>query len=139
MTTISPDHPTSAGFFDRKTARPARRITVLAGTNRPGSATRQIAGILVAHYVALQQEVNILDLAELPLEAFAPSAYARKPDSLYPFFQSVLNADGLHVVTPEYNGGPPGALKYFIDLLPYPEAFADRAVCFTGLAAGKWG
>jgi NAD(P)H-dependent FMN reductase len=30
-------------------------------------------------------------------------------------------------------------LKYFIDLLPFPESFEQRPVCFVGLAAGLWG
>jgi NAD(P)H-dependent FMN reductase len=43
------------------------------------------------------------------------------------------------VVTPEYNGGMPGVLKYFIDMLKFPESFERRPVCFTGVAAGIWG
>jgi NAD(P)H-dependent FMN reductase len=42
-------------------------------------------------------------------------------------------------VTPEYNGGMPGVLKYFIDMLPFPESFERRPVCFVGAAAGIWG
>jgi len=30
-------------------------------------------------------------------------------------------------------------LKYFIDMLKFPESFERRPVCFTGLAAGIWG
>ena len=33
------------------------------------------------------------------------------------------------MVTPEYNGSMSGALKLFIDLLPYPESFEGRPVC----------
>jgi chromate reductase len=43
------------------------------------------------------------------------------------------------VVMPEYNGGMPGVLKYFIDMLEFPESFERRPVCFIGLAAGVWG
>ena len=56
-----------------------------------------------------------------------------------PFAEAVLNSAGLHVVSPEYNGGIPGVLKYFIDMLKFPESFERRPVCFTGLAAGIWG
>ena len=51
----------------------------------------------------------------------------------------MLQASGLIVVTPEYNGSMPGVLKYFIDLLEFPESFEHRPVCFVGLAAGMWG
>jgi NAD(P)H-dependent FMN reductase len=30
-------------------------------------------------------------------------------------------------------------LKYFIDMLKFPESFERRPVCFTGLSAGIWG
>ncbi|HMZ51128.1 MAG TPA: NAD(P)H-dependent oxidoreductase, partial [Candidatus Sumerlaeota bacterium] len=38
-----------------------------------------------------------------------------------------------------YNGGMPGVLKYFIDMLKFPESFEHRCVAFTGEAAGIWG
>lgn len=81
----------------------------------------------------------MLDLADLPAEIFAPSSYEEKPASFKAFSQTVLDADGLVVVTPEYNGGMPGVLKYFIDMLEFPESFEDRPVCFIGIAAGMWG
>ncbi|MGH7976581.1 MAG: NADPH-dependent FMN reductase, partial [Limisphaerales bacterium] len=56
-----------------------------------------------------------------------------------PFADAVLQSAGIHVVTPEYNGSLPGALKYFIDMLKFPESFDQKPVCFTGLSAGVWG
>jgi len=114
-------------------------ITIVSGTNRPRSCTRQIAAQVEAIYRALDLRVRLLDLADLPPELFAPAAYAEKPPAFAPFPAAVLDADGLVVVTPEYNGGIPGVLEYFIDMLPFPESFEGRAVCFVGLAAGMWG
>lgn len=84
-------------------------------------------------------EAQILDLMELPPEVFSPAAYAEKPPGFKRFSDAILASDGVVVVTPEYNGGIPGALKYFIDMLPFPESFEQRPVCFVGLAAGIWG
>ena len=53
--------------------------------------------------------------------------------------QRNMCADGLVIITPEYNGGAPGVLKYFIDMLKFPESFERRPVAFVGLAAGVWG
>jgi NAD(P)H-dependent FMN reductase len=114
-------------------------ITVIAGTNRPGSNTRKVAAQVEEIYTALKIPVQLLDLAKLPQEIFSPSAYAEKPASFLPFSEAVLQSGGLHVVTPEYNGGMPGVLKYFIDMLKFPESFEGRPVCFTGVAAGIWG
>ena len=51
----------------------------------------------------------------------------------------MMDAAGLHVVTPEYNGAYAGALKWWIDLLPFPQSFEGRPVAFVGVAAGEWG
>jgi len=87
----------------------------------------------------LKVPLRVLDLAQLPSEIFSPSSYGEKPKSFLPFSDGVLQASGLHVVTPEYNGSLPGVLKYFIDMLKFPESFERRPVCFTGVAAGIWG
>lgn len=114
-------------------------ITLIVGTNRPGSNSRKVAAQLEEIYTGLKVPVQVLDLAKLPLEIFAPAAYAEKPRSFQPFADAVLQSAGLHIVAPEYNGGVPGVLKYFIDMLKFPESFEQKPVCFTGLAAGVWG
>ena len=114
-------------------------ITLIVGTNRPGSNTRKIAGQIEEIYTRLGVPLRVIDLAQLPPEVFLPSAYAEKPASFAPFADAVVQASGLIVVTPEYNGGMPGVLKYFIDLLKFPESFEQRPVCFVGVAAGLWG
>jgi NAD(P)H-dependent FMN reductase len=114
-------------------------ITLIVGTNRPGSNSRKVAALIEACYAELKTPLHVLDLAALPPEVFSPAAYAEKPKSFQPFADAVLQSAGLHVVTPEYNGSLPGVLKYFIDMLKFPESFEQRPVCFTGLAAGVWG
>lgn len=114
-------------------------IVILSGTNRPGSNSRKIAAHIESIYQELGVAHQVLDLAELPAEIFAPTSYGEKPASFKKFTDPVLASDGLVVVTPEYNGGMPGVLKYFIDMLPFPESFEQRPVCFVGLAMGIWG
>ena len=114
-------------------------ITLIVGTNRPGSNTRKVARHLEEIYATLKVPLHVLDLAQMPLEIFSPSSYAEKPKSFQPFSDAILRSAGLHVVTPEYNGSVPGVLKYFIDMLKFPESFEKRPVCFTGLWAGIWG
>src|SRR6266446_3747930 len=114
-------------------------ITLIVGTNRPGSNTRKVAAHVEEIYAELKVPLRVLDLARMPPEIFSPGSYAEKPKSFQPFAAGILEAAGLHVVTPEYNGGIPGVLKYFIDMLKFPESFERRPVCFTGLAAGIWG
>jgi chromate reductase, NAD(P)H dehydrogenase (quinone) len=114
-------------------------ILILSGTNRPNSNALKVSKILLAHYAAAGVKAEIYSLAEMPAEIFDPSSYARKPERWLAVQQRVLDAHGLHVVTPEYNGGFPGVLKYFIDMLKFPESFDAKPVAFTGEAAGIWG
>lgn len=114
-------------------------LTLISGTNRPGSNTRRVTKILERIYTEEKAEFEVLDLAQLPPEIFSPLSYAEKPKAFEPFSQMVLNAKGLVIVTPEYNGSVPGILKYFIDMLKFPESFEFRPVCFVGLGAGMWG
>ena len=114
-------------------------ITIISGTNRPDSSTLKIARAVEGIYRNLEVETCLLDLQELPQQIFDPSSYAIKPVGFTQFTQPILESKGLVIVTPEYNGGPPGVLKYFIDMLPFPESFEHRPVAFVGLAAGMWG
>lgn len=114
-------------------------ITLIVGTNRPGSNTRKVARHVEDIYAELKVPLHVLDLAKLPPEIFSPASYAEKPASFHHFAEAVLNSDGVVIVTPEYNGSFPGVLKYFIDMLKFPESFIHRPVCFVGVSAGIWG
>lgn len=114
-------------------------IALVIGTNRPGSNSRKIARHIEEIYSALGMQIAVVDLAALPPEIFAPASYATKPVAFEPFQMAICHAAGLHIVTPEYNGGIPGVLKYFIDMLRLPESFVRKPVCFVGLSAGQWG
>lgn len=114
-------------------------IEIIAGTNRPASNTLKVAHLVESLYRKSNTPARILSLADLPAEIFSPSSYAVKPPAFEPFKERVLESDGLHVVVPEYNGSFPGVMKYFIDMLKFPESFEHRCVAFTGLAAGIWG
>ena len=114
-------------------------IMIISGTNRPNSNALRLARIVEAHYRGLQVPVELYSLADLPREVFDGSVYAAKPPAFVAVQQRVLDASGLHVITPEYNGSFPGVLKYFIDLLKFPESFDRKPVAFVGESAGTWG
>jgi chromate reductase len=114
-------------------------IEIISGTNRPRAKTRILSGMIERLYKAQGADAQVLDLIDLPLELYAPDSYKNKPPGFLVYQDRVLAADGLHVVVPEYNGSFPGALKYFIDMLKFPECFEHKPVTFTGLADGVWG
>ena len=114
-------------------------ILVISGTNRPGSNALKVARTLVEHYKSANVAAELFSLTDLPCDVFHPDSYATKPPAMVAVQDRVLAAAGLHVVTPEYNGSFPGVLKYFIDLLKFPESFENKPVAFVGEAAGAWG
>lgn len=114
-------------------------ILVVSGTNRPGANALKIASLVLAHYKSTGAAAELYSLADMPAEIFNAESYAKKPPAFQAIQDKVVAARGLHVVTPEYNGSFPGVLKYFIDMLKFPESFERKPVAFVGEAAGIWG
>lgn len=114
-------------------------ILIVSGTNRPISNTSKVRTHVEATYIRLGVKTRLLDLAELPPEIFAPAACAEKPAGSKKYTDAILAVEGLVIVTPAYNGGVPGGLKYFIHMLPLLESFEQRPVCSVGLAMGLRG
>ncbi len=114
-------------------------ITVIAGTNRTNSNSSKLAKIAKKKLEADGIEVKLLDLVDMPTELFAPDNYGNPPESFAPFQEAISNTDGIVTIVPEYNGSFPGALKYFIDLLKFPESLEGKPSCFVGISAGIFG
>lgn len=109
-------------------------IYIISGTNRKGSKTLEVAKIVQREFKLLNQETHILDLCELPLDTLHTANYGKNiPPIIRDVVDKLDQADGILVVTPEYNGSFPGILKYFIDHFSYPETFESRPVAFIGL------
>jgi chromate reductase len=114
-------------------------ILLISGTNRPGSTTLRVSRHVEGIYRAAQIRTELFNLENLPMEMFHPDAYKTKPPALLAIQEKVLDAAGLHLVLPEYNGSFPGVLKYFIDLLKFPESFDRKPVAFVGVSSGSYG
>ena len=98
-----------------------------------------MARCLSAIYDEMEVENKVLELEQLPPETFSPDAYRDKPEKVLEFTQDILNSSGLVIVTPEYNGSMSGALKLFIDLLPFPRALRVNPYVTLGIASGQFG
>lgn len=115
-------------------------LTVISGTNRLNSVTRRVAGMVLDHYKYTGVETQLIDLCDLPRDIFVPESYGKnKPEAFGTFQDKMLNCNGIVTVIPEYNGSFPGVLKYFIDLLKFPESLHDMPSTFLGLASGRFG
>lgn len=115
-------------------------IAVISGSNRDDNNSSRLAAHIAGLFRELGEPVELLDLGQMPLEALTSEGYGQKPEALQTgFIEPVLAADGLLIIVPEYNGSFPGILKYFIDLLPFPESFDCRPVAFVGHSGGYYG
>ncbi len=107
---------------------------ILVGTNRSESRSSLMAKIVQRHYQTAGEDTEILDLKDYPSHLLNGSQYGQElPTEIQNWNDKVIAADSLYIIVPEYNGSLPGILKYFIDHLPYPDAFLFRPVCFLGL------
>ncbi|MCB0351567.1 MAG: NAD(P)H-dependent oxidoreductase [Bdellovibrionales bacterium] len=115
-------------------------IYIISGTNRPNSRTRQVAEHILRLYKDKTHDAEIIDLATLPFNELASAPYGSQelPPDIQKAIAKIDAADGLVIITPEYNGSMPGALKYFIDHWSYPKSFEYRPVAFIGLGF-RWG
>lgn len=108
------------------------------------SMSGRLARVVHSIYVQLGRPCHLIDLSEVPHHCWSAQNYgdelADKAADFLPYVETVERANGLVIISPEYNGGIPGALKLFIDLLPNRDTnLVAKPVCFIGLAAGEWG
>ncbi|MBU7530977.1 NADPH-dependent FMN reductase, partial [Lactiplantibacillus pentosus] len=90
------------------------KIVALVGSIRRSSYNRRLATFVQKRY-ADQMDVTIPNLSELPY--YDQDIELEAPADVQAFKQSVLAADGVIFVTPEYNHSIPGVLGNAIDWL----------------------
>ena len=111
-------------------------LPVLLGTNR-----KERQSVFAARWLVDQMtrradiKTRLFDVADfdLPQDDYGQAL----KDSFPEWRDAVVNADGLVIVTPEYNHGYPGSLKAVLDLLL--KEYIHKAVAFVGVSAGPWG
>ena len=111
-------------------------IPVLLGTNRKLRKSAAVARWLVSEMEKRPEiETRLFDVAEfdLPHDDYGQEIKDRFPE----WRDAIIRADGLVIVTPEYNHGYPGSLKGVLDLLL--REYVHKAVGFVGVSAGVWG
>jgi NAD(P)H-dependent FMN reductase len=111
-------------------------IPVLLGTNRKSRNSAFVAKWLIGE-IEKRPEIRtrLFDVAhfELPHDDYGQGLKDRFPE----WRDAIAQADGLVIVTPEYNHGYPGVLKAVLDLLL--REYVHKSVAFVGVSAGPWG
>jgi len=110
-------------------------LPILLGTTRRGRESENAAKWLFAKMQERQEiETQLFDVRDfdLPRDDYGTEIGERFPE----WRDALIRADGLVIVTPEYNHGYSGALKSVLDLLL--KEYIHKAVAFVGISAGPW-
>ena len=114
-------------------------ITIISGTNRPNNFSIHLAKYYQAQLINKGQEVQVLDLQELPDDFLFSSSYGKQSEAFEKLSeQYILTADKFVFILPEYNGSYPGVVKAFIDCVA-PKYFHHKKAALVGLSAGHAG
>lgn len=114
-------------------------VTIIAGTNRPGSSTLKLAKYYQKILGEKGTEASILSLAELPDNVIVSDMYGKRSEAFEIIQQKINAADKFIFIIPEYNGSFPGVLKVFIDACTFPDSFYDKKAALVGLSTGRYG
>jgi NAD(P)H-dependent FMN reductase len=111
-------------------------IPILLGTVRQGRQSEKAAKLL-EKYIQEKGEIEtqLFDPRDmhLPMDDENDGLKEKNPK----WRDAIIRADGLIIVSPEYNHGYPGSLKRALDLL-LPE-YIHKAVGLVGVSKGSWG
>src|SRR5688572_6012344 len=111
-------------------------LPLILGTNR-----RDRKSVFVAEWLhgemqkRTEIETRLFDVKDfaLPQDDYGTGIKGAFPE----WRDAIIRADGLVIVTPEYNHGYPGALKSVLDLLL--KEYIHKAVAVVGVSEGSWG
>lgn len=111
-------------------------IPTLLGTNRKDRQSENVANWVCSKMREREDiDTQLFDVRDfhLPHDHYGTEIGGDFPE----WRDAIIKADGLVIVTPEYNHGYPGALKGVLDLLL--KEYIHKAVAFVGVSAGPWG
>lgn len=112
------------------------RLLCLSGSLREQSSSSAVVRT-IREMVRDEAETITFDIGELPLYNADLT-----PDIVDRFKATIADADGLVIVTPEYNYSMPGVLKNAIDWASRPgynSVFKDKPVFVTSVSGGALG
>lgn len=114
-------------------------LAVITGSIRKESMNLKLAKAL-ARLMGDKVEATFVDIASLPL--FSQDLEADVPASVTALKTAIEKADGVLIVTPEYNRSIPGVLKNALDWASRPygkNSFAGKPAAICGASPGAIG
>ncbi|QQZ08460.1 NADPH-dependent FMN reductase [Heyndrickxia vini] len=112
-------------------------IVTIVGSIRKESYNMQLAKTMQVRYKE-KLNIEIADIRSLP--HYDQDEENNPPKSVKEFKESIANADGVIIITPEYNWSIPGVLKNAIDWASRVEkVFIGKPVMAAGVSIGMAG
>jgi NAD(P)H-dependent FMN reductase len=109
-------------------------IPVILGTVRKGRASENVAKFVFGEVRKREGvETELIDIRDLNLSNTDAGQAVKNAQ----FSETVMRADGLILVVPEYNHGYPGLLKHVLD--SNLKEYIHKAVGVCGVSAGGFG
>lgn len=116
----------------------AIKIVTICGSVRPGNYTAKALALALdelSKYPDVEVTPIHLEELDLPLPGLDP----KKPEAIEQLRQTVKEATGILLASPEYHGGISSPMKLAIDNLGFPSMLANKPVSILGVAAGVIG
>lgn len=119
------------------------KLIVLSGSLRHGSYNTMLARA-AAKAAPKGVDATVETIHGIPLYDADVEASAGLPERVTALKETIVAADGLLMVTPEYNNSIPGVFKNAIDWLSRPDAdikrvFGGKPVALMGASPGGFG
>ena len=112
------------------------KIVGIGGSLRPNSSSYKALAVAMQRVQALGADTQVLDLREMQLPfCHGGDDYADYPDVIK-LRETVAQADGLILSTPEYHGSVSGVLKNALDLMSFDQ-LSDKVTGLISVLGGQ--
>lgn len=112
------------------------RIALVQGSVRLGNYTAKALGLVADELQTKDFQIDMIDPAGVALPM--PGSGIESPEAER-FAETIRNAVGVILATPEYHGSHSSVIKLVIENLGFPSGLAGKPVALLGVAAGQIG
>jgi NAD(P)H-dependent FMN reductase len=110
-------------------------IPIILGTSREGRESEKVARYMIGEVEKFGLETELIDVRNFIKSGSTDNAQQTSLAAKYS--EKITKADGIIIVSPEYNHGYPGELKLLLDTLY--QQYARKPVGICGVSGGSLG
>ena len=118
------------------------KVVTICGSVRPNNYTSKALNLVLDEFSRLQDKgQKKIEVVPVWLEKieFSPPGTANEGPTIRQLRESVEEATGLVIATPEYHGSFSSVLKLMIENLGFPSPIAGKPIALLGVASGQIG